>query len=176
MDAIAHEQKNQQHLPDIRPRFCMYIASYLSLEQHGELSFHLHIILFYGSLKSCQITQHCRLTISTNIKAKMCYFTSNRLLFDSNFFPILISGGSAITLFKLSHNCTSEVFSNRGIDKYKGIENDEINDESNLRRTVRLMTAEACLPTPLSATHRYLPVSSRPTQRFLNSYFVFLTF
>ena len=37
------------------------------------------------------------------------------------------------------------------------------NDESNLRRTVRLMVAEAWLPTPLSATHRYLPVSSRPT-------------
>ena len=74
------------------------------------------------------------LTVSTNIKTKMCYFTSNRLLFDSNFFPILISGGSAITLFKLSHNCTTEVglvappevfFLNRGIDKYKGIENDE---------------------------------------------------
>ena len=47
MNAIAHKQKNQQHLPDIRPRFCMYIASYLSLEQNGdEFSFHLHPHLF----------------------------------------------------------------------------------------------------------------------------------
>ena len=37
------------------------------------------------------------------------------------------------------------VFFFRGIDKYKGILNDdyEINDESNLRRTVRMMTAES---------------------------------
>ena len=88
----------------------------------------------------------------------MCYFTSNRLLFDSNFFPILISGGSAITLFKPLHNCTTEAgscpsgvfFLNRGIHKYKGIENDdsEINGESNSRRTVRLrlMISEAWLP------------------------------
>ena len=64
----AHEQTNQQHLPDIRPRFCMYIASYLSLEQNGdEFSFHLHVLFFCGSLKSCLITQHCRLTVYQQI-------------------------------------------------------------------------------------------------------------